>query len=53
MLAGRLDMRPAVVGSPTAEADTVPGCLDRLTLAAARTKPSASLLDRNVDARGF
>ena len=26
-------MRPAVDGSPTVEADTVPGCLDRLTLA--------------------
>lgn len=33
MPAVRLDMRPAVDGSPTVEADTVLGCLDRLTLA--------------------
>ena len=32
MPAARLDMRPAVVESPTVEADTGPGCLDRLTL---------------------
>ena len=31
--AARLDMRLAVDGFPTVEADTVPGCLDRLTLA--------------------
>ena len=42
MPAARLDMRPAVVETPTVEADTVPGCLDRLTLATARTR-SASL----------
>ena len=33
MPAVRLDMRLVVDGSPTVEADTVPGCLDRLTLA--------------------
>ena len=37
--AARLDMRPAAVETPTAEADIVPGWLDRLTLgASARTK---------------
>ena len=47
MPAARLDMRPAVVETPTAEADTVPGCLDRLTLITARTKASASLASEN------
>ena len=36
--AAQLDMRPAVVETPTAEADIVPGWLDRLTLISARTK---------------
>ena len=36
--AARLDMRPAVVETPTVEADIVPGWLDRLTLISARTK---------------
>ena len=46
-------MRPAVVETPTAEADIVPGWLDRLTLISARTKGTLPLALRMVEVTGL